>query len=258
MSRFGCPSSQIVDSPPSIRGYLQNVAGARKRCECLRDELSKLGARRVRTTEVKEKDWSEHWRKGFKARRIGSRVIVRPSWEETDSGPNDVVLVLDPGQAFGTGEHPTTRLCLGILQTLPLEGRRVLDLGCGSGILAIAANKLGAGEVVGSDIEPAAIGVARQNAKRNESDVRFELSDGFEESGLAGPWDLILSNITSAALCRLAFQASNQLRPGGLWLVSGILLDNWPDVAEAARRSGFELQFERQEDGWVGAVFARR
>jgi ribosomal protein L11 methyltransferase len=257
LDRFGCPGSLLGDQPPSISGYLVSVAGTAARTEELRAELIRLGAASVLLSEVAEEDWSETWRKHFKPRRVGKRLVVRPTWESFRAERGDVELVLDPGQAFGTGDHATTRLCLELLDEADLEGRSVLDLGCGSGILSIAADKLGAKSVLGADIEALSVEVACQNAKLNRSAAEFIVSDGFDDRRLDGPWDVVVSNIISATLIRLSTEAASHLEPGGLWIVSGIIRQNWPDVRAAAAEAGFSLESERDEDDWVAAVFRK-
>lgn len=253
--RYGCPGSLISENPPSISGYLVSVGAAKAQIEGLREELLRLGACEVRIADVPEEDWSESWRKFFKPRRVGERIVVRPTWEAFEVRPEDVEIVLDPGQAFGTGDHPTTRLCLELLDSLDLKGKSVLDLGCGSGILSIAASKLGAARVLGVDIEPVSVEVAQLNARQNDSFATFVCADGFDDPKLLAPWDVIVSNIISATLIRLAPEAASHICSGGTWLVSGIIRQNWEDVQSAASDAGFSLKTERIEDDWVAAVF---
>lgn len=252
--RFGCPGSQIEDHPPRISGYLTEVEGAQARADELTEALTALGAA-VSTAIVADEDWNELWKVHFKPRRIGNRLVIRPTWEEFDAGEGDVVIVLDPGQAFGTGDHPTTRLCLELLEQEPLEGRTLADIGCGSGILAIAAAKMGAHIVIASDLDPLAVAVTRENMVRNDVDFLAEATEGFAK--LVEPVDVVVSNIISATLIRLAPDAWKAVKPGGKWVVSGIYQTNWPDVRAAAERQGFVLERVQQEDDWVAATFLR-
>lgn len=252
--RFGCPGSQIEDHPPRISGYLTEVEGAQARASDLTEALTALGAE-VSTAIVADEDWNELWKVHFKPRRIGNRLVIRPTWEEFEAGEGDVVIVLDPGQAFGTGDHPTTRLCLELLEQESLEGRTLADIGCGSGILAIAAAKMGAQIVIASDLDPLAVGVTRENMVRNDVDFPAEATEGFAKLG--EPVDVVVSNIISATLIRLAPDAWKAVKPGGKWVVSGIYQTNWPDVRAAAERQGFVLERVQQEDDWVAATFLR-
>lgn len=257
-ARFGCSSSVQVDDPPALKGYLEDVAGAEQQSQALKVELLNLGAPKVRLSSVPDEDWSEVWKAFFKPQRIGKRIVVVPSWESFEPHPDEIVVDLDPGQAFGTGEHPTTKLCLELLESTPLQGRTALDLGCGSGILAIAMGKLGATSVAGSDIESSAVEIARGNAARNGVEVELHTGAGFDAWPGDCRWDVIASNIISVVLIRLADEVSHRLRSGGVWVLSGVLQSNWPDVLAAAEASGFELDAVSIQDDWVGARLRKR
>jgi ribosomal protein L11 methyltransferase len=259
-SRFGCSSSIESDDPPAIRGYLESVAGAQGAVRGLSEELQRLGALEIRVGEVPDEDWSEVWKAHFKPMRVGERMVIVPSWEKFDPELEDVIIRLDPGQAFGTGEHPTSRLCLRLLEGLELPGKSVLDLGCGSGILSIAAAKKGAARVTATDIEEAAVEIARENAAANGVSLELYAGAGFGEwadegEGVPRNWDVVLSNIISATLIRLAPEVRANLREEGVWIVSGILTANWPDVLESAESCGFNLRQKMIEDDWIGAAF---
>ena len=254
---FGCENTIEQDSPPSIGTAVVEVDETDSVVGKLRAALLEAGAARVIDRPLVEQNWDEVWRQFFKPRRIGPRVVVRPTWEDFELGPEDVEIVLDPGQAFGTGDHPTTRLCLELLQEFDASGMRVADVGCGSGILAIAADKLGAREVAGVDIEPLSVAVSRENAAINRSAAHFVEGNSILDLG-EGPWDLVLSNIISATLIGMASRISSQIAPRGIWIVSGILEPNWPDVLQAAKAEGFTLVSIRKEDNWVAARLQAR
>lgn len=254
---FGCENTIEQDSPPSIGTAVVEVDETDSVVGKLRAALLEAGAARVIDRPLVEQNWDEVWRQFFKPRRIGPRVVVRPTWEAFELGPEDVEIVLDPGQAFGTGDHPTTRLCLELLQEFDASGMRVADVGCGSGILAIAADKLGAREVAGVDIEPLSVAVSRENAAINRSAAHFVEGNSILDLG-EGPWDLVLSNIISATLIGMASRISSQIAPRGIWIVSGILEPNWPDVLQAAKAEGFTLVSIRKEDNWVAARLQAR
>ncbi len=187
-----------------------------------RDEAAAAaGARDGALEELPDQDWGERWKEGLTPLRIG-RVFVRPSWIAAETPPGMVEVTLDPGMAFGTGTHPTTSLCLAAMsdQLAGRPGARVLDVGTGSGLLAIAARKLGAPVVVGNDNDPIAVRVAKENAALNRVAVDFDLRDVGEQPG---PFDLILANILANTLCELAPAIAAQLAPGGVVLLSGIL-----------------------------------
>lgn len=239
-----------------LTGCLVEVDGSVGRIAELTQALTDAGAIEVISRDLVEDNWEIAWRQFFKPRRIGKRFVVRPTWEEFQSGPEDRVIVLDPGQAFGTGDHPTTRLCLELMEGLPIKGRRVIDIGCGSGILSIGACLMNAKKVLAIDIDPIAVEVAKEN--RDLNGVEFEAYAGEGLDGLKGDWDVAISNIISATLVRIAGDVRDVLVDSGHWIVSGIILDNWPDVKLAAEKAGFEFTGLREEDGWVAASFKCR
>jgi ribosomal protein L11 methyltransferase len=249
--RYGIENTLEEDA--QLTGCLVDVEGSTDRIEELTLALKEAGALVVETRDLAEDNWEIAWRQFFKPRRIGNRFVVRPTWEEFDSAGEDLVIVLDPGQAFGTGDHPTTRLCLELMEQIEISGKNVLDIGCGSGILSVGACLLGANTVVAIDIDPIAVEVAKENRDLNK--VKFEAIAGEGLNGLKGDWDVAISNIISATLVRIARDVRDVLLDGGRWVVSGIIVDNWPDVKMAAERAGFELLEKREEDGWVAASF---
>ncbi|MGN6260987.1 MAG: 50S ribosomal protein L11 methyltransferase [Ralstonia sp.] len=205
--------------------------------------LTPLPAYTVR--EVEEQDWVRVTQSQFEPIHIGEHIWVVPSWHDAPE-PDAVVLELDPGLAFGTGSHPTTRLCMEWLEQHVQPGERTLDYGCGSGILAIVAKKLGAGETVGVDIDPNAVEASRYNAERNHVEATFALPDDAPE----GTFDLVVANILSNPLKLMAAMLCARVRPGGRLILSGVLERQAEEVA-AAYASVIPLTVWRARDGWV-------
>lgn len=253
--RFGCPGTQQQDFPPSLTSHLANVEGARAQVLLLTAELNRLGVPTVDVEEVPDQDWSELWKIHFKPRRVGKRFVIVPTWEDYAESPGDLRITLDPGQAFGTGDHPTTRLCLELMEDHEFSGKTVLDVGCGSGVLAIGAALLGAQRIRATDIDPLSVSITRENAELNQAKIEADAVDGFAET--EQPYDFVLSNIISATLIRLAPEAARCVKPGGCWIVSGIIESNWPEVQRTAEACGFRLGKVLQENEWVGATFLR-
>ncbi len=215
----------------------------------------------MRTRMVQEADWADAWKAYFPVMRIGRRLVIRPTWRRHRRAPDDVVLALDPGMAFGTGLHPTTRLCLAGVEALAdagsLGGARVLDVGCGSGILAIAALKLGARNAFGVDTDPIAIEATVANARRNALVRLIRAREGSLPSGEA-PFDVVLANLIAGVLVPLAADLHAELRPGGSLLASGIFVDREAEVREAFERVGLLVTERTAEGEWVALLAVRR
>lgn len=255
---LGCPSSRQESNPPRIVTSLINLPGVEKVVEEIRQAKDALGAVSIETAVIKDEDWVEMFRQNFSRRQIGDRLMVLPTWDSDPVPEGMITLRLDPGQAFGTGEHPTTQMCLELLERANPAGKPIADFGCGSGILAIAAKKLGADRVVGFDIEPASVEAAKANAVLNAADVLFFEADHPDAAAEFGPFRIVLSNIISAALIRFAPTIVPLLTADGWWIVSGVIPANWPDVEAAVVRSGFELIEKREDSGWIAATFRRK
>ncbi len=256
--RYGCENTLQTDTPPTLSSAVVCVEGAQEVVDSLKTELLELGAQEVDVRSLVEENWEENWKQFFKPRRIGKRLIVRPTWESVELKPGEVEVVLDPGQAFGTGDHPTTRMCLELLEKTLQAGDSLADIGCGSGILSVAAVKLGASPVVAVDIEPLSVEVAKENAALNG--VGFDAICGAGVDALdpsSRQFDVVVSNIISATLISIARDVAKIIQPGGKWIVSGIIEQNWQDVLGAAGRSGFQLSEQHSEDGWVAAILVK-
>ena len=214
----------------------------------------------LQTRLVQEADWADAWKAYFPVLRIGRRLVIRPTWRRHRRVPGDVVLALDPGMAFGTGLHPTTRLCLAALEVVAdrgeLAGTRVLDVGCGSGILAIAAVRLGARACLGVDTDPIAAEATIANARRNRLVRRVHAREGSLPSGEA-TFDVVLANLIAGVLVPLAVPLRDEVRPGGILLASGIFRDREADVVTAFEAAGLTVTARTSEGDWV-ALEARR
>ena len=254
--------------PATVRGYVPArdpavaEAAATTAAEAL-GHLQAFGLRPIgelRTRVVHESDWADAWKRHFPVLRIGRRLVVRPTWRRHRRAPDDVVLALDPGMAFGTGLHPTTRLCLAGLEALAdqggLSGRRVLDVGCGSGILAIAAVRLGASAALGVDTDPIAIEATIANARRNRVARRVRARAGSLPSGRP-PFDVVVANLIAGLLVTLAGSLRDEVRPGGTVLASGIFVDREADVAAAFGAVGLEVVGRTADRDWVALEAAR-
>ena len=214
----------------------------------------------LRTRLVQETDWADAWKAYFQVMRIGRRLVIRPTWRRHRRAPGDVVLALDPGMAFGTGLHPTTRLCLAGVEALAdrgvLAGARVLDVGCGSGILAIAALKLGAAMALGLDTDPIAIEATSANARRNALVRRLRVRGGSLPSAEPA-FDVVLANLIAGVLVPLAPGLHDELRSGGSLLASGIFVDREGEVRGAFEAAGLLVTGRSVEGDWVALEAVR-
>lgn len=222
------------------------------------------GTLAVTVRSLQEKDWSENWKKYYKPFPVGTRLYVVPEWMREEPVPEGrIPLYLNPGMIFGTGSHGTTRLCLEGVERYVRPGDRVLDLGTGSGILAIAALRLGASLAYGCDIDPKAAGVAAENAAYNGIGAAFQvftgdiLRDEAVQQALEGQYQLILANIVADVIIPLCGAVGAYLAPGGRFLTSGILDSRAEEVAEALALSGFAILERRDRDGWVSFTAVR-
>ncbi|MEA3117662.1 MAG: ribosomal protein methyltransferase [Paraburkholderia sp.] len=205
-----------------------------------------------RVREVADEDWVRLTQSQFEPIPIGKRIWVVPSWHDAPD-PDALVLELDPGLAFGTGSHPTTRLCMEWLEHVLKPGQSVLDYGCGSGILAILAKKCGAAPVFGIDIDPQAVESARQNSVRNRAEVTY----GLPEACPSSEFDVVVANILSNPLKLMASMLASKVKPGGRLTLSGVLARQADEVA-AAYAPWIEIDVWRELDGWVCLTGTKR
>ena len=194
----------------------------------------------VKTT-VDDESWNENWKKYFKAFEDGNRLAVCPSWETYENTGNRKVIALDPGAAFGTGAHATTYLCLGMLEDTVTGKTELLDIGTGSGILAVAACLLGAKSAVGVDIDELAVKTAKQNARRNGVEAKTEFFAGDLAEKVTGKYDIICANIVADVVMRLFENVGDYMKDGGLLLVSGIIDMRAAEVEKSAKEHGFKI-----------------
>ncbi len=224
----------------------------------LLDALRRLCGGELPAHEVEhiaDQDWERSWMEHFQPMRFGRRLWIVPSWHAAPE-PDAVNLLLDPGLAFGTGTHPTTALCLEWLDAQDLHGRTLIDFGCGSGILAIAALLLGAGQATGTDIDTQALEASRDNSQRNQlADERLALY--LPEQMPQDPADVLVANILAGPLVQLAPQLATLVKPGGLLALSGILAEQAEDIL-AAYRADFELDPVAEREGWIRVSGKRR
>jgi len=243
----------------TVKAYLLDDGEAVAKVNDVRDALGHLQAfglgpiGELAAREIKEEDWLEAWKAQFTPLRIGS-FLVRPSWSDGTPADGAIELVLDPGMAFGTGLHPTTQQCLEALSTIRLERRSVLDVGTGSGILAIAAAKRGASPVVGVDIDPISVDAARENAVRNG--VAIPVGAG-SAADVPGRFDIVVANLVSPVLQQIVADLVARMAPKGLLITAGISAPSEPQTRDAFLRAGLKLRDRTQRDDWIALALVR-
>ncbi|MEA4852839.1 MAG: 50S ribosomal protein L11 methyltransferase [Christensenella sp.] len=202
-----------------------------------------LGSLELKTQIVHEEDWANAWKAYFKPVKISDFVVVKPTWEKYDAQPNETIIEIDPGMAFGTGNHETTRMCVRLLEEYMDEGMDVIDAGCGSGILTIAAAKFGAREVYALDLDPVAVKVTAENVERNGckdqvkvmvSNLLAQIPDGYQA-------DIIVANIIADVVIMLNETAGQYLKHNGMYLCSGIIDSRIDDVTQSLEQKGFRI-----------------
>lgn len=263
----GTAASNLVESDKNtinnIIGYLPVDDRLEDRLQHIRErvqELPELGLNLV-TDEitikwVEDEEWASAWKKFFKPLKIG-RIVIRPTWEEYNPQPDETVIDLDPGMAFGTGNHPTTKLCLEALQDYISGGEMVLDMGTGSAILAMAAAKLGASRVVGLDIDPVAVEAALENVNRESLGSQITIGLADSPSAFDGQADIVLANIIAKVIIDMGEGLSSKVKPGGLLIASGIVVERSQEVIDTLTNLGLTLHETRQEGDWVALAFRK-
>lgn len=249
--------------PVVVRTFLAAADAKDDEIETIRTALWHLGRIRqvgpLLVSERQEEDWANAWKAHYSVHKIGKRVTVRAPWHDAPADPDTVTIELDPGMAFGTGLHPSTRLTMLALERLVRPGDAVLDVGTGSGILAVAAALLGADRVDAVDIEPVAVRSTRENAERNRvgDRVRAELGSVGPDAPFTGAYDLVLANIIARVLSDLAPHLAAAVAPGGHLAMAGIVEPKEPLVVAAFRDTDLVPVDRSQIEDWVGLVYQR-
>lgn len=245
----------------SVSVYLPVESGTADTIMFLKERFTALGIdAKITVSGVCEEDWANSWKAYYKPIEIGERMVIVPAWEKYDAPEGKLVVRMDPGMAFGTGSHETTRLVIGLLEKYVKGGQRVLDVGCGSGILAICAAKLGAKECRAYDIDPVAVKVARENVKDSglEDKVACDVSDllrGVDKTG--GAYDVICANIVADIIIRMTPDIHQFMHDGSVILASGIICERANDVIECFEKHGLRVIERAEENGWCALVVGK-
>ena len=252
-----------VPSENSIIGYFPDtddsdsvIAGIRQRLGALADMDVEVD---TRSEVVDEKDWAHAWKAYFNVTRITDRIVVKPDWKPYDPKPHDIVIHIDPGMAFGTGTHPTTFMCLELVEAFMTQGASLLDVGCGSGILMIAGAKLGASAMAGIDTDPVAVEITKENLEKNGIPTdRISLMATTLDQTPETRYDFITANIIAQVIVQILPDIARRLAPDGYAILSGIIEERMPDVQKALDASNLECIKKHQEAEWVAMAVGHK
>lgn len=254
-----------MDEDTLVHAYFPAETTSRETIELLRARLAALtpewlgfdaGKRALEIANVREEDWAENWKKYYKPFRVGRHLVVRPVWEKYEPQAGDKIISIDPGMAFGNGTHETTSMCLGLVEDYIKPGDTVLDVGTGSGILAIASVLMGAQSALGIDLDPVAVRVANENIERNGLSGRVHAQVGDLVKGIDTQADVVFANIIADAVILLSRAVRAHMKPGGVFICSGIILEREQDVLDALAEAGFTVDRIEHRGEW-SAIAAR-
>ncbi len=248
----------LVIEADAVIGYFPKNDLSDDRLKQLSDRLEDLKTEssivsRIIRKELDEENWAESWKEYFYPEKIGEKIVVKPTWREYLPKPDDIVVEIDPGMAFGTGAHATTSLCVRMIEKYLKPGQQFLDVGTGSGILMIVAAKLGANKVVGVDNDEVAVEIAEQNLRLNHIGA-FSVSTGDLVSNIREQFDIIAANILSEVIVVLLDDIRKVLKENGIFIASGIIVENKDKVIDKMTQTGFEIAEVVVKDQWACIV----
>ena len=254
----------ILNADKTIASVSVYLPAERSVPECLaflRERFATTGLHdaKIETVGVNEEDWANSWKAYYKPIKIGERLVIVPAWEKYDAKEGELVVRMDPGMAFGTGTHETTRLVIRMLEKYTAPGCRMLDVGTGSGILAICASRLGAAECRAYDIDPMAVRVANENIKDSGlSNITCEVSDLLRQADRSRPYDLICANIVADIIIRMTPDVAPFMHENTVLLASGIISERAEDVVSCFEANGYRIVERLEDNGWCGLAVMKR
>ena len=244
----------------SVLVYLSADGGVTDTLAFLKGRFAELSIEaKISVSGVNEEDWANSWKEYYKPIKIGERIVIVPAWEKYEAQEGEIIVRMDPGMAFGTGTHETTRLVIKLLEKYIKGGMRVADVGCGSGILAICASKLGAAECKAYDIDPVAVKVANENIKDSGlTNVSCEVSDLLRQVDKSASYDVICANIVADIIIRMMPDVGALMNESSVILASGIIVERSEDVISAFDEHGFKVVERIDENGWCALAVMKK
>ncbi|MCR5565275.1 MAG: 50S ribosomal protein L11 methyltransferase [Clostridiales bacterium] len=260
----------LLDSMPEdvlVHAWFEESPSLPSLLDSIRSRLSELsagssagldyGSLQLDTRSVNDQAWTDVWKKYFKPFHAGTHLVIKPTWEPFSPAPDDLVIEIDPGMAFGSGTHETTGMCLSLLEEVIAGGEEIIDVGTGSGILAIGAALLGAGRVLAVDIDPDAVKVAQENVKHNRVEQIVSVQQGNLLDRVSDTCDICVANIISNVIISFAAPLMSHIRPGGLFICSGIVSQRSDEVAEALNAAGYRILRKVTRGEWTAFLSGR-
>ncbi len=244
-----------------VKGYIPQDDALTQTIEIISESLNilknsdlNLGLCELNTKEVDDEDWANEWKKYYKPTKITNKIVIKPSWEEYEPTGDEIVIEMNPGGAFGTGTHETTKMCAKFVEAYIKDDMQVFDIGCGSGILAIIAAKLGSNDVIAVDIDQAAIDASNENVAINHVLNQVDVRKGNLLDVVDTKADMVIANIVADVIIFLADDVKNVIKEGGFFVASGIINSKLADVLEALDDKGFEVVTQTTEGEWSAVV----
>ena len=260
---------EMQNAEPKVTVYMEDDEEGRRKLAALQGAIETLKAEAAAgaygenvdlgplTVDVYVEDdseWKDNWKEFFKPKKVGKRIVVKPTWYDYEKEEGDLVIEIDPGMAFGTGTHETTSLCLRLMEDYMQDGDKVLDVGCGSGILAIAGALLGSPEVLGVEIDPVAVEIAQENLKLNGVTGVARAQYGDLTKGIDFKAEIVVANLMADLVMMLSADVAKHILPGGKYISSGILVEKRDQVAAVIRDCGFDIVEIREDGMWCAIV----
>ena len=248
-----------------IKGYFEKDEFIDDKIRTIKEKVHMLptydlniGSGEIFTSEVEERDWNSEWKKYFKPTKIGNKIIIKPSWEEYNNKKDDIIINIDPGLAFGTGTHETTSMCIEEIEKYIKSSDVVFDIGTGTGILAIAAAKLGSNSVIGIDVDENCVRTAKENVKRNKEGSKIKIIKGNLLDSIDEKADMVIANIIADIIIDMSNYIGNYLKNDGIFICSGILIDKIDEVKSSLVNNKYDIIFTKQKGEWACITAKKR